>query len=249
MLEIKDLKAGIDGKQILNGLDLSIRPGEVHAIMGPNGSGKSTLANVLAGRPRYEVTGGTVRFEGKDLLALPAEERAREGVFLAMQYPVEIPGVNNIYFLKAALNAMRKHRGEEELDAMEFLQLAREKMKVVELDESFMNRGVNEGFSGGEKKRNEIFQMAVLDPKLAVLDETDSGLDIDALRVVANGVNTLRSEAHSVLVITHYQRLLKYLVPDYVHVLANGRIVKSGGKELAEELEQKGYDWIEEGAA
>jgi Fe-S cluster assembly ATP-binding protein len=249
MLEIKDLKAGIDGKEILKGLDLTIRPGEVHAIMGPNGSGKSTLANVLAGRPRYEVTGGTIAFEGKDLLELPAEERAREGVFLAMQYPVEIPGVNNIYFLKAALNAMRKHRGEEELDAMEFLQLAREKMKVVELDEAFMNRGVNEGFSGGEKKRNEIFQMAVLDPKLAVLDETDSGLDIDALRVVANGVNTLRSEAHSVLVITHYQRLLKYLVPDYVHVLANGRIVKSGGKELAEELEQKGYDWIEEGAA
>jgi Fe-S cluster assembly ATP-binding protein len=246
MLEIKDLKAGIDGKEILTGLDLTIRPGEVHAIMGPNGSGKSTLANVLAGRPRYEVTGGTVTFEGKNLLELPAEERAREGVFLAMQYPVEIPGVNNIYFLKAALNAMRKHRGEEELDAMEFLQLAREKMKVVELDESFMNRGVNEGFSGGEKKRNEIFQMAVLDPKLAVLDETDSGLDIDALRVVANGVNTLRSEAHSVLVITHYQRLLRYLVPDYVHVLANGRIVKSGGKELAEELEQKGYDWIDD---
>jgi Fe-S cluster assembly ATP-binding protein len=249
MLEIKDLKAGIDGKEILKGLDLVIRPGEVHAIMGPNGSGKSTLANVLAGRPRYEVTGGTVMFEGKNLLELPAEERAREGVFLAMQYPVEIPGVNNIYFLKAALNAVRKHRGEEELDAMEFLQLAREKMKVVELDEAFMNRGVNEGFSGGEKKRNEIFQMAVLDPKLAVLDETDSGLDIDALRVVANGVNTLRSEAHSVLVITHYQRLLRYLVPDYVHVLANGRIMKSGGKELAEELEQKGYDWIEEGAA
>ncbi len=249
MLEIKDLKAGIDGKEILTGLDLTIQPGEVHAIMGPNGSGKSTLANVLAGRPRYEVTGGSVTFEGKNLLELPAEERAREGVFLAMQYPVEIPGVNNIYFLKAALNAMRKHRGQEELDAMEFLQLAREKMKVVELDESFMNRGVNEGFSGGEKKRNEIFQMAVLDPKLAVLDETDSGLDIDALRVVANGVNTLRSEAHSVLVITHYQRLLRYLVPDYVHVLANGRIVKSGGKELAEELEQKGYDWIEDEVA
>ncbi|MDP9193100.1 MAG: Fe-S cluster assembly ATPase SufC [Acidobacteriota bacterium] len=246
MLEIKDLHAGIDGKKILTGLNLTIRPGEVHAIMGPNGSGKSTLANVLAGRPRYEVTGGTVTFEGKNLLELPTEERAREGVFLAMQYPVEIPGVNNIYFLKAALNSMRKHRGEEELDAMEFLQLAREKMKVVELDESFMNRGVNEGFSGGEKKRNEIFQMAVLDPKLAVLDETDSGLDIDALRVVANGVNTLRSEAHSVLVITHYQRLLRYLVPDFVHVLANGRIVKSGGKELAEELEQKGYDWIED---
>ncbi|MEO8378796.1 MAG: Fe-S cluster assembly ATPase SufC [Acidobacteriota bacterium] len=245
MLEIKNLHAGIDGKNILNGLDLSIKPGEVHAIMGPNGSGKSTLANVLAGRPRYEVTQGQVLFEGKNLLELPAEERAREGVFLAMQYPVEIPGVNNIYFLKAAINAVRKHRGEEELDAMEFLQMAREKMKVVELDEAFMNRGVNEGFSGGEKKRNEIFQMAVLDPKLAILDETDSGLDIDALRVVAEGVNTLRTEKHSVLVITHYQRLLRYLVPDFVHVLANGRIVKSGGKELAEELEQKGYEWIE----
>jgi Fe-S cluster assembly ATP-binding protein len=249
MLEIKNLTAGIEGKQILNGLDLTINPGEVHAIMGPNGSGKSTLANVLAGRPRYEVTGGTVMFEGKDLLELPTEERAREGVFLAMQYPVEIPGVNNIYFLKAALNAMRKHHSQEELDAMEFLQLAREKMKVVELDESFMNRGVNEGFSGGEKKRNEIFQMAVLDPKLAILDETDSGLDIDALRIVAEGVNALRSEHHSVLVITHYQRLLRYLIPDYVHVLANGRIVKSGGKELAEELEQKGYDWIEQEVA
>jgi Fe-S cluster assembly ATP-binding protein len=245
MLEIKDLVAGIEGKEILKGLTLTINPGEVHAIMGPNGSGKSTLANVLAGRPKYEVISGSVTFEGKDLLDLPTEERAREGVFLAMQYPVEIPGVNNIYFLKSALNAMRKHRGEEELDAMEFLQLAREKMKVVELDEAFMNRGVNEGFSGGEKKRNEIFQMAVLDPKLAILDETDSGLDIDALRIVAEGVNTLRTEAHSVLVITHYQRLLRYLVPDFVHVLANGRIVKSGGKELAEELEQKGYDWIE----
>ncbi|HEX8253294.1 MAG TPA: Fe-S cluster assembly ATPase SufC [Thermoanaerobaculia bacterium] len=248
MLEIKNLKAGIEGKEILKGLDLTINPGEVHAIMGPNGSGKSTLANVLAGRPKYEVTGGSVLFEGKDLLELPTEERAREGVFLAMQYPVEIPGVNNIYFLKAALNAMRKHHGLEELDAMEFLQLAREKMKVVELDKAFMNRGVNEGFSGGEKKRNEIFQMAVLDPKLAILDETDSGLDIDALRIVAEGVNTLRTEHHSVLVITHYQRLLRYLVPDYVHVLANGRIVKSGGKELAEELEQKGYDWIDEEA-
>ncbi|MEA2488774.1 MAG: Fe-S cluster assembly ATP-binding protein [Acidobacteriota bacterium] len=245
MLEIKDLHAGIDGKEILKGLGLTINAGEVHAIMGPNGSGKSTLANVLAGRPRYEVTRGTVLFEGKDLLSVPPEERAREGVFLAMQYPVEIPGVNNIYFLKAAYNAIRKHRGEEELDAMEFLQLVREKMKVVELDESFMNRGVNEGFSGGEKKRNEIFQMAVLDPKLAILDETDSGLDIDALRIVATGVNALRSEAHAVLVITHYQRLLRYLVPDFVHVLANGRIVKSGGKELAEQLEQQGYDWIE----
>jgi Fe-S cluster assembly ATP-binding protein len=223
--------------------------GEVHAIMGPNGSGKSTLANVLAGRPRYEVTSGSVLFEGKDLLSMTPEDRAREGVFLAMQYPVEIPGVNNIYFLKAALNAIRKHRGEEELDAMEFLQLAREKMKTVDLDESFMNRGVNEGFSGGEKKRNEIFQMAVLDPKLAVLDETDSGLDIDALKIVANGVNMLASEKHSVLVITHYQRLLKYLVPDYVHVLADGRIVKSGGKELAEELERRGYEWIEQEVA
>src|SRR5215210_8798250 len=241
MLEIKNLQAGIEGKQILNGLDLTINPGEVHAIMGPNGSGKSTLANVLAGRPKYEVTQGTVLFEGKDLLELPTEERAREGVFLAMQYPVEIPGVNNIYFLKAALNAMRKHRGEEELDAMEFLQLAREKMKVVELDESFMNRGVNEGLSGGEKKRNEIFQMAVLDPKLAILDETDSGLDIDALRIVANGVNALRRPDSAQLVITHYQRLLDYIIPDFVHVLSGGRIVKSGGKELALELESSGY--------
>ncbi|HEX2060237.1 MAG TPA: Fe-S cluster assembly ATPase SufC [Thermoanaerobaculia bacterium] len=249
MLEINNLHAGIEGKDILKGLSLTINPGEVHVIMGPNGSGKSTLANVLAGRPKYEVLSGEVIFEGKNLLEMPTEDRAREGVFLAMQYPVEIPGVNNIYFLKAALNAIRKHRGEEELDAMEFLQLAREKMKIVELDESFMNRGVNEGFSGGEKKRNEIFQMAVLDPKLAILDETDSGLDIDALRIVAGGVNALRSEHHSVLVITHYQRLLTYLVPDYVHVLANGRIVKSGGKELAEELERKGYDWIDQEVA
>ena len=244
MLEIRNLHAGIDGKEILKGLSLEIGEGEVHAIMGPNGSGKSTLANVLAGRPKYEVTSGTVTFEGKDLLSIPTEERAREGVFLAMQYPVEIPGVNNIYFLKAALNAIRKHRGEEELDAIEFLQLARQKMKLVDLDEAFMTRSVNEGFSGGEKKRNEIFQMAVLDPKLAILDETDSGLDIDALRIVAEGVNALRSEKHSVLVITHYQRLLRYLVPDVVHVLANGQIVKSGGKELAEELEQKGYEWL-----
>jgi FeS assembly ATPase SufC len=249
MLDIKDLHAGIDGKEILKGLTLHVGTGEVHAIMGPNGSGKSTLANVLAGRPKYEVISGTVTFQGKDLLTLPTEERSREGVFLAMQYPVEIPGVNNVYFLKAALNAVRKHRGEEELDAMEFLQLAREKMKLVELDEAFMNRSVNEGFSGGEKKRNEIFQMAVLDPKLAILDETDSGLDIDALRVVAEGVNALRSEQHSVLVITHYQRLLRYLIPDFVHVLVEGRIVKSGGKELAEELEQKGYEWIEEEVA
>jgi len=245
LLEIKNLHAGIEGKEILRGLDLQLEAGEVHAIMGPNGSGKSTLANVLAGRPRYEVTSGSVLFEGKNLLEMPTEERSREGVFLAMQYPVEIPGVNNIYFLKAALNAVKKHRGEEELDAMEFLQLAREKMKLVELDEAFMNRSVNEGFSGGEKKRNEIFQMAVLDPKLAILDETDSGLDIDALRIVAEGVNALRNEKHAVLVITHYQRLLTYLVPDYVHVLAGGRIVKSGGKELAHELEAKGYDWIE----
>src|SRR5437588_3910314 len=249
MLDIKNLQAGIDGKEILHGLDLHLEPGEVHAIMGPNGSGKSTLANVLAGRPRYEVTQGSITFEGKNLLGMPIEERAREGVFLAMQYPVEIPGVNNIYFLKAALNSIRKHRGEEELDAMEFLELAREKMKLVDLDPAFMNRAVNEGFSGGEKKRNEIFQMAVLDPKLAILDETDSGLDIDALRIVAEGVNALRSEKHSVLVITHYQRLLKYLIPDVVHVLANGQIVKSGGKELAEELEQKGYEWLETEAA
>jgi len=249
MLEITNLSAGIDGKQILRGLSLQVNAGEVHAIMGLNGSGKSTLANVLAGRPHYEVTGGQVLYEGKDLLSMTPEARAREGLFLAMQYPVEIPGVNNIYFLKAALNAVRKHRGEEELDAMEFLQLAREKMKLVELDESFMNRAVNEGFSGGEKKRNEIFQMAVLDPKLAILDETDSGLDIDALKIVAHGVNTLRSEKHAVIVITHYQRLLSYLVPDFVHVLHDGRIVKSGGKELALQLEAKGYSWIEEEVA
>jgi len=249
LLEIRNLQGGIEGKQILKGLDLTVNEGEVHAIMGLNGSGKSTLANVLAGRPRYEVTGGQVLFDGRDLFSMPAEERAREGMFLAMQYPVEIPGVNNIYFLKAALNAIKKHRGEEELDAMEFLQLAREKMKLVDLDDAFMNRGVNEGFSGGEKKRNEIFQMAVLDPKLAILDETDSGLDIDALKIVANGVNTLRSEKHAVIVITHYQRLLTYLVPDVVHVLHDGRIVKSGGKDLALQLEQKGYGWIEQEVA
>src|SRR6058998_3716874 len=233
MLQIRNLHAGIDGKEILKGLSLEIGTGEVHAIMGPNGSGKSTLANVLAGKPRYTVTSGEVLYEGKDLLAIPTEERAREGVFLAMQYPVEIPGVNNIYFLKAALNAVRKHQGLEELDAMEFLQLAREKMKVVDLDESFMNRSVNEGFSGGEKKRNEIFQMAVLDPKLAILDETDSGLDIDALRIVAGGVNNLRKEDRAMIVITHYQRLLNYIVPDRVHVMSNGRIVRSGDRELA----------------
>src|SRR5882672_4863598 len=214
MLEIKNLHAGIDGKEILKGLNLEIGTGEVHAIMGPNGSGKSTLANVLAGKPRYTVTSGQVLYEGKDLLGMPTEERAREGVFLAMQYPVEIPGVNNAYFLKAALNAVRKHQGQEELDAMEFLQLAREKMKLVDLDESFISRGVNEGFSGGEKKRNEIFQMAVLDPKLAILDETDSGLDIDALRVVADGVNKLRSPGNATIVVTHYQRLLNYIIPD-----------------------------------
>jgi Fe-S cluster assembly ATP-binding protein len=246
MLKITNLHAGIDGKEILRGLDLEVRAGEVHAIMGLNGSGKSTLANVLAGRPRYAVSEGQVLFEGMDLLAMTPEARAREGLFLAMQYPVEIPGVNNIYFLKAALNAVRKHHGEDELDAMEFLDLAREKMKLVEIDEAFMNRAVNEGFSGGEKKRNEIFQMAVLDPKLAILDETDSGLDIDALRIVANGVNTLRSERHAVIVITHYQRLLRYLVPDVVHVLHEGRIVKTGGKDLALQLEEKGYGWIEQ---
>jgi Fe-S cluster assembly ATP-binding protein len=229
-------------------LELAIRPGEVHAIMGPNGSGKSTLANVLAGRPSVEVTRGAVRFEGRDLLALPAEERAREGIFLAFQYPVEIPGVANMYFLKAALNAVRRHRGEEELDAMDFLALAREKTKLVEMDEKLMQRSVNEGFSGGEKKRNEILQMAILEPKLAVLDETDSGLDIDALRIVAGGVNALRHPARAMLVITHYQRLLDYIVPDVVHVLAGGRIVRSGGKELALELEEKGYGWVE-GAA
>src|SRR5512145_1128118 len=249
MLEIKNLHANVDRREILHGIDLVIRAGEVHALMGPNGSGKSTLSQVLAGRDTYEVTEGSVSYLGQDLLAMKPEERAHAGVFLAFQYPVEIPGVNNTYFLKAALNAVRKHQGLEELDAMEFLALAREKMKVVELDEAFMNRAVNEGFSGGEKKRNEIFQMAVLDPKLAILDETDSGLDIDALRIVANGVNNLRNEKHSVLVITHYQRLLTYLVPDYVHVLAGGRIVKSGGKELAEQLEQKGYDWVEQEVA
>jgi Fe-S cluster assembly ATP-binding protein len=246
MLEIRDLYARVEEKEILRGLNLSIKAGEVHAIMGPNGSGKSTLANVLAGRPHYDVTGGEVLFEGKNLLALSPEERAREGVFLAFQYPTEIPGVNNSYFLRASLNAIRKHHGEEELDAVDFLSLLREKMKLVELPDSLISRSVNEGFSGGEKKRNEILQMAVLDPKFAVLDETDSGLDIDALRIVADGVNRLKNERHAVLVITHYQRLLNYLVPDFVHVLAGGRIVRSGGKELAHELEQKGYGWIED---
>src|SRR6266568_4931668 len=245
MLEIENLHVKVSGKEILKGIDLSVQPGQVHAIMGPNGSGKTTLAQVLAGRITYEVTQGKVRFEGKDLLIMRPEDRAREGVFMAFQYPVEIPGVSNAYFLKAALNAIRKYRGQEEIDAMDFMALVQEKAKLLALDETFMKRGLNEGFSGGEKKKNEVFQMAVLDPKLCILDETDSGLDIDALRVVAGGVNMLRSEKHSVLVITHYQRLLRYLIPDYVHVLANGQIVKSGGKELAEELEQKGYDWIE----
>src|SRR6266542_5066664 len=245
LLEIKNLHASVGGNEILKGVDLSVDEGEIHAIMGPNGSGKSTLAHVLAGRPGYDVTQGEVLFKGQNLLAMTPEMRAREGIFLAFQYPVEISGVSNVYFLKNALNAIRKHRGEPELDAMDFLKLTREKAKLVDIEEDLIKRPVNEGFSGGEKKRNEIFQMAVLDPKLAILDETDSGLDIDALRVVAGGVNMLRSEKHSVPVITHYQRLLRYLIPDYVHVLANGQIVKSGGKELAEELEQKGYDWIE----
>lgn len=249
MLEIRNLHANVEGAEILHGIDLTVRAGEVHAIMGPNGSGKSTLAQIIAGRDCYEVTEGTILFDGKNLLELEPEERACEGIFLAFQYPVEIPGVSNTYFLKAALNAVRKYRGEDELDAVEFLSLVREKMKLLGMSEDLMNRSVNEGFSGGEKKRNEIFQMAVLSPRLAVLDETDSGLDIDALKVVANGVNALRSPDRAILVVTHYQRLLDYIVPDYVHVLANGRIVKSGGKDLALELEQKGYSWIEEPAS
>jgi Fe-S cluster assembly ATP-binding protein len=244
MLEIRDLRAAVDGKTILKGINLTVRPGEVHAIMGPNGSGKSTLAQVLVGRSAYEVTGGSVKYQGLDLLAMKPEERARNGVFLAFQYPVEIPGVNSTYFLKAALNATRKHHQLEPLDAMEFLALAKEKMKLLELDSSLLSRPVNEGFSGGEKKRNEVFQMAVLEPKLAILDETDSGLDIDALRVVAEGVTKLKRPDNAQIVITHYQRLLNYIVPDFVHVLFNGRIVKSGGKDLALELEAKGYDWI-----
>lgn len=246
MLQIKDLHAKVADSEILRGINLTVRAGEIHAVMGPNGSGKSTLAHVLSGRENYEVTGGEVVYEGKNLLKMAPEERAREGIFLAFQYPVEIPGVNTTYFLKAALNAVRKHRGLEELDAMEFLALIKEKMKVVEMDQDLLNRPVNEGFSGGEKKRNEIFQMAVLDPMLAILDETDSGLDIDALRVVANGVNVLRSKERAMIVITHYQRLLSYIVPDFVHVLFDGRIVKSGDKQLALELEEKGYAWIEE---
>ena len=249
LLEITDLHARVDEKEILKGISLTVNAGEVHAIMGPNGSGKSTLAGVLAGRDSYEVTGGTVTFEGKDLLDLDPEERAQEGLFLAFQYPVEIPGVNNTYFLKAALNSVRKHRGQEELDAMEFLKLVREKLKVLHIDQSLLNRPVNEGFSGGEKKRNEIFQMAVLDPKLAILDETDSGLDIDALKAVAEGVNALRSPDRAIIVVTHYQRLLNFIVPDFVHVLSGGRIVKSGGKELALELEAHGYGWLDGSAA
>ena len=249
MLEINSLHAKVEDTEILRGINLTVNPGEVHAIMGPNGSGKSTLAGVLAGREEYEVTEGSVTFDGKDLLELEPEERAWAGVFLAFQYPVEIPGVGNSYFLKAALNSIRRERGESELDAMDFLKLVREKMKVVHLDDSLIKRPVNEGFSGGEKKRNEIFQMAVLEPKLAILDETDSGLDIDALRVVADGVNSLRNSERSFVVVTHYQRLLNYIVPDHVHVLSKGRIVKSGGKELAFELEEKGYAWTDEAAA
>ena len=246
MLEIKDLHAKVENKEILKGLNFSVKAGEVHAIMGPNGSGKSTLANVLAGRNGYEVTKGSVDFDGKDLLELEPEERAWAGVFLAFQYPVEIPGVNNVYLLKAAVNAIRKSRGEQELDAVEFLTLVKEKMKLVKMKEDLLNRSVNEGFSGGEKKRNEIFQMAVLEPKLAILDETDSGLDIDALKIVSEGVNSLRSEDRSIILVTHYQRLLDYIKPDHVHVLSNGKIIKSGGPELALELEEKGYDWIVE---
>ena len=249
ILENKNLHAGVEGKQILKGISLTINAGEVHAVMGPNGSGKSTLASVLAGREGYDISGGTVVYRGMDLLDMDPEERAREGVFLAFQYPVEIPGVNSTYFLKAALNEIRKHHGQQELDAMEFLTLVKEKMKLLELPDAMLKRSVNEGFSGGEKKRNEIFQMAVLDPKLAVLDETDSGLDIDALRIVSDGVNKLRSSERSQLVITHYQRLLNYIIPDFVHVLVDGRIVKSGGKELALELEAKGYDWLIKGEA
>ena len=244
MLEIRNLYARVNDREILRGLNLTVRAGEVHAIMGPNGSGKSTLAHVLAGREDYKVTAGEVRYEGKDLLQMPPEERAREGIFLAFQYPIEIPGVSTAYFLKAGLNAIRKHRGLDELDAMEFLTLVKEKMKLLEIDQNLLNRPLNEGFSGGEKKRNEVLQMAVLDPKLAILDETDSGLDIDALQIVSKGVNALQSPDRAMIVITHYQRLLKYIVPDHVHVLFNGRIVKSGGKALALELEEKGYDWI-----
>lgn len=244
MLSVRDLNVTVDDKSILNGVNLEVKAGEVHAIMGPNGSGKSTLANVISGRDGYEVTKGSVLYDGNDLLELTPEDRARNGIFLAFQYPVEIPGVSNVYMLKAAVNAIRKHRGEEELDAIDFLKLVREKLKLVEMKEEFLHRPVNEGFSGGEKKRNEIFQMAVLEPRLSILDETDSGLDIDALKVVASGVNSLRSEDRAIVLVTHYQRLLDFIVPDHVHVLAGGRVLKSGGKELALELEEHGYGWI-----
>jgi len=246
MLEIIDLHAEVDGKKILKGINLNVGVGEVHASMGPNGSGKSTLAQVLAGRESYNVTRGEVLYQGKDLIKMAPDERAREGVFMAFQYPVEIPGVSNTYFLKAGLNAVRKHKGFEELDAMEFLKLVKEKAKFVNMDEALLSRPVNHGFSGGEKKRNEIYQMAVLEPKLAILDETDSGLDIDALRIVAEGINKLRNKENSMIVVTHYQRILDYVVPDYVHVLLDGRIVRSGGKDLALQLEDKGYDWVKE---
>ena len=248
LLKIENLHASVGGHEILKGIDLTINPGEVHSIMGPNGSGKSTLAQVLSRRPSYEVTAGAVAFNGKDLLAMKPEEVASEGLFLAFQYPVEIPGIGNAYFLRSALNAVRKYRGLDELDAMDFLPLFREKLKLLEMDENLMNRSLNEGFSGGEKKRNEIFQMAMLEPTLAILDETDSGLDIDALRIVAQGVNAMRDQERGMLVITHYQRLLNYIVPDFVHVLVEGRIVRSGGPELALELEEKGYSSIETGA-
>ena len=248
MLKIINLKASVEDKQILKGVNLEVNAGEIHAIMGPNGSGKSTLANVIAGRDGYEIDSGEIIYEGKDLTEMAPEIRAREGIFLAFQYPVEIPGVNNIYLLKAALNALRTHRGEPELDAIEFMALVKEKMQVVKMNEDLLSRAVNEGFSGGEKKRNEIFQMAVLEPKLAILDETDSGLDIDALKIVANGINSLRSEDRAIVIVTHYQRLLDYIVPDHVHVLSDGKIIKSGGKDLALELEEKGYDWVREEA-
>lgn len=246
MLEIKNLHANVAGTEILKGINLTVNAGEVHAIMGPNGSGKSTLARVLSGHDEYEVTGGEVIYKGQDLLAMSAEQRACEGIFMAFQYPVEIPGVNNAYFLKAAVNAIRRYHGEDELDAIDFMALIRDKMKLLDMDEGLMSRPVNEGFSGGEKKRNEIFQMAVLNPSLALLDETDSGLDIDALKVVSNGVNGLRGPDHAIVVVTHYQRLLNYIVPDFVHVLSDGRIVLSGGKELALELEDRGYGWIDD---
>ena len=248
MLEIKGLRAAVDGKDILTGIDLRVAPGEIHAIMGPNGSGKSTLAHVLAGRDGYEVTAGEILFEGNSLLELAPEERACQGVFLAFQYPVEIPGVNNTYFLKAAVNALRRHRGQPEFDAMDFLALVREKLDVLHMDESLLKRGVNVGFSGGEKKRNEIFQLALMEPKLAILDETDSGLDIDAVKDVADGVNALKSPERATILVTHYQRMLDYIVPDHVHVLSGGRIVASGGRELALDLESRGYEWIREAA-